>query len=45
MQFRKDVYGIDASQGIKLAERIQRMKTSALAAQSAVAPDRPALNR
>ena len=45
VQFRKDVYGIDASQGIKLAERIQRMKTSALAAQSAVAPDKPALNR
>ena len=41
VQFRKDVYGIDASQAVKLAERIQRMKTSAVAAQSAVAPDKP----
>jgi murein L,D-transpeptidase YcbB/YkuD len=40
VQFRKDVYGIDASQGVKLAERIQQMKTSAVAAQSAVAPDK-----
>jgi L,D-transpeptidase YcbB len=45
VQFRKDVYGIDTSQGIKLAERIQRMKSSALAAQTAVAPDKPPANR
>jgi len=45
VQFRKDVYGIDASQGVKLAECIQRMKTSAVAAQSAVAPDKPSAHR
>jgi len=42
VQFRKDVYGIDGSQSAKLSERLKRMKTSALAAQTAVAPDKPA---
>lgn len=36
VQFRKDVYGIDANQSAKLTERLKRMKTSALAAQAAV---------
>jgi L,D-transpeptidase YcbB len=36
VQFRKDVYGIDANQSAKLTERLKRMKTSALAAQEAV---------
>jgi len=36
MQFRQDVYGIDANQSAKLSERLKRMKTSALAAQEAV---------
>jgi L,D-transpeptidase YcbB len=42
VQFRKDVYGIDGSQSAKLAERLERMKTSALAAATIVAPDKPA---
>jgi murein L,D-transpeptidase YcbB/YkuD len=42
VQFRKDVYGIDANQSAKLTERLKRMKTSALAAQHDVAPDKPA---
>ncbi|MFL6279230.1 MAG: murein L,D-transpeptidase, partial [Vicinamibacterales bacterium] len=42
VQFRKDVYGIDANQSAKLAERLKRMKTSALAAENAVAPDKRA---
>ncbi|HEU4939855.1 MAG TPA: L,D-transpeptidase family protein [Vicinamibacterales bacterium] len=41
VQFRKDVYGIDASQSAKLTERLKRMKTSARAAQTAVAPEKP----
>jgi murein L,D-transpeptidase YcbB/YkuD len=45
VQFRKDVYGIDASQASKLADRIQRMKSSALAAQTVVGPDKPAASR
>jgi L,D-transpeptidase YcbB len=36
MQFRKDVYGIDANQSARLTERLKRMKTSALAAQETV---------
>jgi murein L,D-transpeptidase YcbB/YkuD len=43
VQFRKDVYGIDASQLAKLTERLKRMRTSALAAQSAMNGDKPAL--
>jgi murein L,D-transpeptidase YcbB/YkuD len=42
VQFRKDVYGIDANQSAKLTERLKRMKTSALAAENAVAPDKRA---
>jgi murein L,D-transpeptidase YcbB/YkuD len=42
VQFRKDVYGIDGRQSAKLAERLERMKTSARAAATAVAPDKPA---
>lgn len=42
VQFRKDVYGIDASQSAQLTERLKRMKTSALAAGSAVASDKTA---
>jgi murein L,D-transpeptidase YcbB/YkuD len=42
VQFRKDVYGIDANQSAMLSERLKRMKTSALAAQTATAPDKPA---
>jgi murein L,D-transpeptidase YcbB/YkuD len=42
VQFRKDVYGIDANQSAKLTERLKRMKTSALAAENVVAPDKRA---
>jgi murein L,D-transpeptidase YcbB/YkuD len=34
IQFRKDVYGIDGQQTAKLAERLERMKASAAAAQA-----------
>lgn len=34
IQFRKDVYGIDGRQTAKLAERLERMKASAAAAQA-----------
>ena len=34
IQFRKDVYGIDGQQSAKLAERLERMKASAAAAQA-----------
>jgi len=42
VQFRKDVYGIDANQSAKLSERLKRMKTSARAAETAVAAEKPA---
>jgi L,D-transpeptidase YcbB len=38
VQFRKDVYGIEGRLSAKLAERLNRMKTSAVAAVSATAP-------
>jgi murein L,D-transpeptidase YcbB/YkuD len=41
IQFRKDVYGIDTNQSAKLTERLKRMKSSALAAETATAPDKP----
>jgi L,D-transpeptidase YcbB len=37
VQFRKDVYGIDARLGTKLTERLQRMRRSVDAAETAVA--------
>jgi murein L,D-transpeptidase YcbB/YkuD len=40
VQFRKDVYGIDANQFAKLSERLKRMKASALAAQAAVGKEK-----
>jgi murein L,D-transpeptidase YcbB/YkuD len=39
VQFRPDVYGVEARLGAKLAERLERMKTSAVAAVAATAPD------
>ena len=42
VQFRKDVYGIDANQSAKLTERLKRMKSSALAAQTATAAEKSA---
>jgi murein L,D-transpeptidase YcbB/YkuD len=42
VQFRKDVYGIDVNQSAKLNERLKRMKSSALAAETAVAPEKSA---
>jgi murein L,D-transpeptidase YcbB/YkuD len=42
VQFRKDVYGIDGRQSAKLAERLERMKTSALAAAAVGAPEKAA---
>lgn len=41
VQFRKDVYGIDSRLTTKLAERLGRLKTSALAAVTATTGDRP----
>ena len=38
VQFRKDVYGIDGRLTTKLAERLNRLKTSAVAAIAATAP-------
>jgi murein L,D-transpeptidase YcbB/YkuD len=38
LQFRSDVYGIEERLSAKLAERLQRMKTSAVAAVAATAP-------
>jgi murein L,D-transpeptidase YcbB/YkuD len=40
VQFRRDVYGIDARLTAKLAERLGRLRTSALAAVTATAGDR-----
>jgi murein L,D-transpeptidase YcbB/YkuD len=39
VQFRKDVYGIEGRLSAKLAERLDRMKTSATAAIAATSPD------
>jgi len=36
LEFRKDVYGIDARQSVKLAERVERLKDSAKAAAAKV---------
>ncbi len=44
LQFRDDVYGIDGRLVAALAERLQRMKASAIAAETAVAPDKPVVN-
>lgn len=41
VQFRKDVYGIDGRQTAKLAERVDRMKSSAAAAEAVIAPAKP----
>ena len=41
VQFRKDVYGIDARLTTKLAERLGRLKNSALAAVTATTGERP----
>jgi murein L,D-transpeptidase YcbB/YkuD len=38
LQFRKDIYDVDARLTAKLAERIQRLRRSAAAAAAAVAP-------
>jgi murein L,D-transpeptidase YcbB/YkuD len=38
VQFRKDVYGIDARQAAKLADRLEAMKASAAAAHASLAP-------
>jgi L,D-transpeptidase YcbB len=38
VQFRKDVYGIEGRLSAKLAQRLNRMKTSAVAAVAATAP-------
>jgi murein L,D-transpeptidase YcbB/YkuD len=42
VQFRKDVYGIDARLTTKLTERIERMRQSAKAAATALVTDGPA---
>ncbi len=41
VQFRKDVYGIDSRQTMKLATRLERMKSSSVAAVAATAPSGP----
>jgi murein L,D-transpeptidase YcbB/YkuD len=41
VQFRRDVYGIDARLTTKLAERLGRLKSSALAAVTATAGETP----
>jgi murein L,D-transpeptidase YcbB/YkuD len=38
VQFRKDVYGIDGQLTAKLADRLDRLKMSAVAAIAATAP-------
>jgi murein L,D-transpeptidase YcbB/YkuD len=46
VQFRKDVYGIDASQSATLAQRLRALHASTAAAASATAaPDDPAKQR
>ena len=39
MQFREDVYGVEGRLSAKLAQRLERMKSSAVAAVAATAPD------
>jgi hypothetical protein len=39
VQFRRDVYRIEERLSAKLAERLGRLKTSAVAAVGATAPD------
>jgi L,D-transpeptidase YcbB len=39
VQFRKDVYGIEGRLSAKLAERLERMRTSAMAAVQATEPE------
>ena len=41
VQFRKDVYGIDSRLTDKLAERRQRLQTSAMAAATVLSPNQP----
>jgi murein L,D-transpeptidase YcbB/YkuD len=41
VQFRKDVYGIDGRQTVKLAERLQRLRNSATAAATSVSAAKP----
>jgi murein L,D-transpeptidase YcbB/YkuD len=41
VQFRKEVYDVDARQSAKLAERVNRLRRSAAAAAKAVAPTEP----
>jgi murein L,D-transpeptidase YcbB/YkuD len=43
VEFRKDVYGIDARQTVKLAERLERLRHSSTAAAAAGALPAPAL--
>jgi murein L,D-transpeptidase YcbB/YkuD len=43
VEFRKDVYGIDRRQTVKLAERLERLRQSSTAAAAAGAPAAPAL--
>ena len=45
VQFRKDVYGIDGQLTTKLADRLERLKTSAVAAIAATAPDQAIAGR
>ena len=44
VQFRKDIYGIDGRQSATLAERLRRMKASALTAQTALTSEKPVAN-
>jgi murein L,D-transpeptidase YcbB/YkuD len=44
VQFRKDIYGIDGRQSATLAERLRRMRASALTAQTALTSEKPAAN-
>jgi len=41
VQFRKDVYGIDARQSATVASRLEALKASAAAARASLAPDMP----
>jgi murein L,D-transpeptidase YcbB/YkuD len=41
IQFRKDVYGIDARQSAQVAARLEALKASAAAARASLAPETP----
>jgi len=43
VEFRKDVYGIDRRQTVKLAERLERLRHSSTVAAAAGVPAAPAL--